>query len=186
MKNKKAAIVVGHTENSQGACSPHGISCEWETMFGIATELVMRDKGEMYLYDYDDGYTTMVKKNASQVNSGNHGLILEFHYNAATPAAEGSEALYYHDAHEDYSEVKIAKFFCDEMEELGFSNRGPKPLSSARDRGYAATYYPKGDCIILEFFFGTNNDDVQRFKDKYWEIIDITEDIIDKHNNGDF
>lgn len=187
MKNNKAAIVVGHTEESPGAKSPFNISAEWDTNFGIATELVMRDKAELYLYDsYEQGYTNMVKRNAKELNGGGHKLGLELHYNAATPSAHGSEAVYYHDKHEDFSEKKIAEFYCEGMHKLGFRNRGPKPLKDAGDRGYAATFYPKMDFLILEPFFGTNEDDVILFKENYWNYIDLIEEIIDKHGEGYF
>jgi N-acetylmuramoyl-L-alanine amidase len=184
---KKAAIVIGHTEESQGACSPFNISCEWEFMFGVGTELVMRDKAELYLNDtYDRGYTSMVKRTAAQLNAGGHNLGFELHYNAATPKARGSEAVYYHDVHEDHAERKIAQYFIDGMAELGFKKRSPKQLKSARDRGYAATYHPKMDFLILEPFFGTNKEDVELITENYMGFVDLIEEIIDKHNEGYF
>lgn len=176
---KKVAIVVGHTEDSQGACSPHNISCEWEFMFGVATELcVMRELGDIYLYDtYKNGYGNMVAKHAKTINQKDYDLILELHYNAATPSAQGAEVLYHHKDTENWDEVTIGKNLLAKMEALGFRNRGVKHLT-AKDRGYAAVYLPKGNCLIFEPFFGSNEDDCERIREKYWEFIDAIEELI--------
>lgn len=176
---KKVAIVVGHTEDSPGACSPHNISCEWEFNFGIATELcVIRDLADIYLYDtYKGGYNAMVARNVSQMNQKDYDLTIELHYNSATPKAHGAEVLYHHKDSENWDELRIGKDLLSRMEEMGFRNRGVKHISS-RDRGYAAVHKPKGNSILFEPFFGSNKEDCERIRDGYWDFINIMEQFI--------
>lgn len=178
---KKTAVVIGHTEDSPGAKSPFNISAEWEFNFGIGADLNVRGMADIFLYDtYKKGYTSMVTRNAAQVNAGNYDLIIELHYNSSDNAsANGCEALYYHKPDETFNEKKIAEYFCQRMhEELGLKNRGAKQLTK-NDRGYAATYYPKGDCLILEPFFGSNKSDVEKITEGYYKYIEIIEELIE-------
>jgi len=174
----KLAIVVGHTEDNQGAKSPHNISAEWEFNFGIATELHMRGVADIFLYDtYAHGYTSMVHRNAKLLNKEKYDLILELHYNAATPAATGCEALYYHKEDENFKEKEIAQYFVDKWSKItGLKNRGVKRLTKD-DRGYVAVYAPIGNCIILEPFFGTNANDVKAMTENYWKYLDLIEEL---------
>ena len=178
--SKKVAWVVGHTEADPGACSPHNLACEFEFNFAIACELSLTRKiGDIFTYDtYKGGYTNMVKRNVKDINAGKYDLVLELHYNAAGPTAHGSEALYNHKATEDWDELRIAQAYVDMMESrMGYRNRGVKHLSSAKDRGYAALYYPKCDALILEPFFGSNKEDCERMRNGYWEYIEILEEL---------
>jgi N-acetylmuramoyl-L-alanine amidase len=179
---KKTAIVVGHTEDSPGACSPHNISCEWEFNFGVAVELVMREKADLFLYDtYSGGYTNMVKRNIRQINQGQYDLILELHYNGHDdPKINGCEALYHHKDTENYNEVALAEKFCHLMQkEVGVKSRGAKVLTSKNEKGYAALYYPKCDALILEPFFGSNISDVNNIRNQYYSFIGVLEQLID-------
>lgn len=174
----KTAIVVGHTEDSPGACSPHNISCEWEFNFGIATELYLREIADIFLYDtYAHGYTSMIHRNAKKLNKEKYDLIIELHYNSATPSATGCEALYYHREDENFDEQKIGEYFVDNWSEItGLKNRGVKRLTK-NDRGYVAVYAPIGNCLILEPFFGSNPDDVKVMIEHYWDYVNLIEDL---------
>lgn len=179
---RKAAIVIGHTEVSPGAVSPFGIAPEWEFNYAVATELcVVRGLGDMFVYDtYDKGYTSMVQRNVSKVNQGNYDLLFELHYNSFhNSQANGVEALYHHKDTESWNERDIARRFCDLMEvKLGLKNRGVKHIATAKERGYAALYYPKMDAIMLEPFFGSNKNDCEIMKKGFHTYVDILEELI--------
>jgi N-acetylmuramoyl-L-alanine amidase len=156
------AIVVGHTKLRQGACSPHDIQCEWAFNKALAEEL--SDIADIYYYDsYNLGYKSMVKRNAVKMNKQDYKLVIELHYNAASPSANGCEALYYF---RNKKTKKLAEEFCRMyVAAIGGKNRGAKALVSKRDRGFWAVFYPTAPTIILEPFFGTNKKDVERLTD---------------------
>jgi len=171
-KTMEFAVVVGHTKLRPGACSPYDIQCEWAFNKNIAEQL--SDVADIYYYDsYNMGYKAMVKRNAKKMNKKDYKLVVELHYNAASPSANGAEALYYF---RNKKTKKLAKMFTEAyVSWFGGRDRGAKALVSKRDRGFWAVYYPTAPTLILEPFFGTNKADVQRFLDvgaeKYIEII---------------
>lgn len=176
----KTAIVVGHTQVRPGACSPHGIKCEWEFNKEIAESL--KDVADIFLYDsYNLGYTSMVKRNASKINKGDYKLVLELHYNAATPSANGCEALYYF---KNQNGKKLAEKFCEiYTKDIGGKNRGAKALVKSSDRGFAAVYYPQPTALILEPFFGTNKKDVETIMNCYHQYEQVIRKLIDESKN---
>lgn len=173
---KTTALIIGHTKFSKGACSPWGLPCEWDFNNLIADELA--EELDIYHYDsYNFGYTNMVKRSANQTDPKDYKLILELHYNAATPAANGCEALhYFKNAKGKLLSEKFCQLYTSAM---GGSNRGAKALYSPDQRGFGAVYYRKPTTLILEPFFGTSIEDVQRFQNGGTECYaDVIRDLI--------
>lgn len=166
----KTAIIIGHTKLRPGAYSPYLNINEWTLNKRIAE--CLSDLATIYTYDsYHLGYTRMVKRMASRINTKNYDLVLELHFNAAdSPKANGCEALYYF---KNQSARDLGEYFCELMEvRMGIKNRFSKPLYSKKQRGFAALYYPEPTTLILEPFFGTNAKDCARFSEvNYIEII---------------
>ena len=178
------ALIIGHTKLSKCACSPWGLPCEWDFNNDVAEQLA----GEVDIYHYGSynlGYNSMVKKSARETDPKDYKLILELHYNAATPSANGCEALYYF---KNPKGKLIAEKFCELYTgAMGGKNRGAKALYSPEQRGFGAVFYRKPTTLILEPFFGTSIPDVQRVLDngiscyanvirdliKYSETLDI-------------
>ena len=158
MRNK-VAVVVGHTKLRKGACSEY-LPCEWDFNNVIADELA--EEVDVYHYgSYNLGYTQMVKASARETDRYDYKLVLELHYNAASPAANGCEALYYfkNKNARAISEAFTAKY----VRSIGGADRGAKALYSPKQRGFAAVYYRRPTTLILEPFFGTNYGDVERY-----------------------
>lgn len=175
--NKDVAIVVGHTKQSKGACSPFGIPCEWDFNNKVCSYL--SNVADIYCYNsYAKGYTGMVKENAALLNKKNYKLVIELHYNAASPLANGCEVLYY------FASVKGKEYAVEASkmisEEFKVTNRGAKPLVKSSDRGFAAVYYPKAPAIIFEPFFGSNKEDSSKFIGKEKEYAVFIEKFINK------
>lgn len=168
---KDFAIVVGHTPDSKGACSEHGIPCEWDYNMQVANKLA--DVADIYTHKtYAKGYTAMVKETASRLNLNNYKAVIFLHYNSAGPTATGCEGLFYAKSTKG---AVVAKLFADTISaDMGVRNRGTKGLSN-NDRGYGEVYYPKAVAIIAEPFFGSNPADVAKFSgcgiDKYADSI---------------
>ena len=103
----------------------------------------------------------MQRITANKINRGDFDLVLELHYNAAHPTANGAEALYYF---RNKKGRVMAWWFSDKMaQKMGYRSRGAKALVNKNDRGFWAVLFPNPTTLILEPFFGTNKEDVQRF-----------------------
>lgn len=172
---KKVAIVVGHTKLKPGACSPYGIPCE--NIFNSEIARYLECIADIYYYDsYNLGYTSMVKRNAAKINKKDYGLVIELHYNAATPQAHGCETLYYYSNREG---KEIAEKFSEAIsKEFNVKNRGAKALVNKKDRGFAAVYYTKPTTILLEPFFGSNKEDSSKFKGKEFKYAQLIKKLI--------
>lgn len=177
-KNKEVAIVIGHTSRQKGACSPRGIPCEWDYNKKVAQYL--EDIVDIYYYDkFSRGYTSRVKKNAKKLNAKNYKLVIEMHYNAASPAANGTECLYYfrNKRGKELSQI-YSKMFCKKFGTKLRGNGGAKALTNKGDRGFGAVYYPKATTILVEPFFGSSASDVAKVKGKEKEYADLLREFI--------
>lgn len=174
---KEVAIVVGHTQDSKGACSPHGIPCEWDFNSVVASHLT--DVADIYHYDtYKGGYTNMVKRLAAKINKKNYKIVIELHYNAASPTANGCETLYYFASKKgkEYAQLFTAQIVGD----FRVTSRGIKALVNSNDRGFAAVYYTKAPTIMAEPFFGSNFNNASKFKGREKEYANSIREFIKK------
>ena len=90
MKNK-VAVVVGHHKWAKGAKSPY-LPSEWDLMSEIAEDL--KDVADVFYHNPNiSGYNARQRSMAKRTAS--YDLVIELHYNAATPQANGCEALYW-------------------------------------------------------------------------------------------
>ena len=155
------AIVIGHTQDSPGASSPYGIPAEHTYNLLVADRL--RDIADIYCYDtYAYGYNSMVKRNADKINKKDYKLVIELHYNSSVSGdANGCEVLYYFNNVQGKKLATAASSIISKT--MGISNRGIKPLSSDKERGFSAVYYPKPTTLLLEPFFGSNKEDTLAF-----------------------
>lgn len=174
-KIKKVAIVVGHTAGSKGAKSPY-LPAEYDYNLEVANKL----KQYGCNYDvfthrtYSVGYYNMWRETANKINSQNYDLVIELHYNAASPVAHGTETLHYFNSKKG---KKYAQIFSQQIsEDFGTKLRGiqgAKPLVNKNDRGFYAVYSPKPPALIVEPFFGSNEAESNLFRDtnKYAESL---------------
>ncbi len=157
MNLEQVAIVIGHDFTSKGAYS----SILGESEYTYNMEVAKLVGCDVITHNPNISYRRKMKATYSKLS--HYDLTLELHFNAAHQAAHGAEALYYHTnergrhAAMTYSKM-ISKHY-------GTRNRGDKPLSNSNQRGYwaVASGIPTG--LILEPFFGTN-EEANKFKDK--------------------
>lgn len=171
----KVAIVIGHTKLRPGACSPHGVPCEWTYNNKVASYL--KDIADVYHYgSYNLGYKSMVKSLSNKINRETYELVIELHYNAASPAANGTECLYYYTNKFGKSVAeKYCELFC---KAFGTKNRGAKAMVSSKQRGFWALYYPKPTTILVEPFFGSSKKDVTKVIGKEKQYAEILRELI--------
>jgi N-acetylmuramoyl-L-alanine amidase len=175
IKKGDVAIVIGHTKLRPGACSPYGIPCEWTYNNKVASYL--KDIADVYHYgSYNAGYKSMVRSMANKLNKKSYKLVIELHYNAASPVANGTECFYYYTNKKGKS---IAESYCKRFTELfGTKNRGAKAMVSKKQRGFWALYYPQATTILPEPFFGSNRSDCKKVKGKEKMYADMLRELI--------
>ena len=149
------AIIIGHTEKSQGALSEHFNQREWSFYNDVVPLL---HKVDVYRHNKNiGGYTARIKNTSTKLNKKDYKLIIACHFNSATPQANGCETLYYFNS-------KKGKYYAEKFTELivdrfCLKDRGIKALVNKNDRGFAITYYLKAPVILIEPFFGSNDND---------------------------
>ncbi len=170
-KKKNIAFVIGHTKLKKGAKGVDNIPPEWDYNGSVGEHL--SDIADIYYYDsYNLGYKSMVKANADKMNKKDYDIVLELHYNYVdTPQANGSEVFYYY-------LNKKGKEMATRLSGMISStfkvrDRGAKAMISSAQRGYWAVYLPKATTLLLEPFFGSNKDDVSKFKCKEKEYSEL-------------
>lgn len=179
MENKKRfAIVIGHTQLRQGAC---GINIPCEFKYNSKVSEFLCDIADTYYYDsYNFGYKSMVKRNATKLNREDYDLVLELHYNASAPQANGTEIFYFWNNRE-------GKHYATQLSEMiskkfDTRNRGAKSMmlieGQKAPRGYWAVALPKATTLLLEPFFGSNPKDSRNFKDKECEYAEIIREFL--------
>lgn len=159
---KKVAIVVGHTKLRPGA-KGEDIPAEYDYNSKVAEHL--SDICDVYHYgSYNLGYKNMVKTNAVKMDKIGYELVIELHYNNFKDhRANGCEVLYYHKNKEG---KRLAGYLSENISTpFGLKDRGAKPLTSGKERGYWAVYYPKATTLLVEPFFASNDADRAKFKD---------------------
>lgn len=155
------AIVVGHHKLAKGAYSGYFKSYEWDFNKGVV-EMLTSNVDIYYHNPNIRGYTARQKAMATRLNKKPYKLVMEIHFNAATPVANGVECMYYF---KNNRGKKHSELFCKIIEEdFGIKNRGAKALISSKDRGYGFVYHPKATAILLEPFFGSSFKDCSKIK----------------------
>jgi N-acetylmuramoyl-L-alanine amidase len=165
----KIALIVGHTNDDPGACSPHLETCEYPYNKQLADRV-----GERLSCDFEarvflrSGGIGLVGV-AHEVNDWGAALCLSLHFNAATnPRADGTEMLYWHTSS---AGRKAANALLGRVAEaLGTARRGLLPIDPVDrdgvwdDRGQvlSMTTMPH---VLCEPFFGSHEGDCGRAKE---------------------
>ena len=119
------------------------------------------------------GYTTQMRKLSAQLNPLGYDLVAELHFNKFdnknNDQGVGCEAVVY--PGNDYT-IQAGKVFCDMVSsQYQTTNRGVKEHGKG-DRGYGFLSLMEAPAIILEPFFG-DEDEAEKFENpgKYAELI---------------
>ena len=153
----KIAVVIGHSNNSQGAINKRYEMSEYKFFeplaYGIRnnfSDFNLTD--EIVVIHRENGYSKL----PSEINSFNVDLVVSLHANAHDTSVEGCEMLYYHKSE---AGKECATIFQKKVQKLlANSDRGVKPKSS-EDRGGYLLKETNAPCIICEPFFIDNDAD---------------------------
>lgn len=159
MKKLKVAVVVGHTTGAdKGAYSPYLNSSEQPFNLKVANALRDIDPSSYDVYQHSlQSYYDREKVLADKVNKGNYDLVVELHFNAASPAANGTECCYYFNSKKGkLAASTIAAGISYHYGTALRGDNGARALVNKNDRGYWFVYLPKAPAVIIEPFFGSN------------------------------
>lgn len=170
---KKVAIIIGHRSEAQGAYSPFLEQTEFQFNSDIAEQL--SDVADIFYRPNIKGVgeITRIKNMVSEINKNDYELVISLHFNSSVnDTANGCEALYYYS--NAMGEV-LALYFVNKMSErIGIKKRRLIPIISKEQRGHAVVAGCKATTILLEPFFGSNEEDcalMSNCKSTYVQII---------------
>tara|TARA_R110000796_G_scaffold120506_2_gene234653 strand:+ start:588 stop:1154 length:567 start_codon:yes stop_codon:yes gene_type:complete len=155
------AFVIGHHANSQGAFSKYLGVTEFE-FYNEVSALIDSDITVFHHVPHIKGYTNRVRVTAGKINSGEFDLVIEAHFNAATPQANGVETLYYFDSLKGRQLAQTFSEIVNDATGIKMRNNGLKALVNPKDRGFASVYYTIPPTILIEPFFGSNESDCKK------------------------
>ena len=159
----RIAFVLGHHEKSKGAYSNYFCMAEWDFYNKVIDELGCVDT---FYHDSDiNRYTSRIKSTANKINKVNYDLVIELHFNSAVhTSANGCETLYYYRSIKSKEYASLFSHIVTKETSIKSRNGGVKALTNKNDRGFASVYYTKAPTILIEPFFGSNDDDCEKIK----------------------
>ena len=175
--NITVLLIPGHEHNKQGV-SKFGIS---EYIFGmdVVTEIFRKEKSpnvSVVLMSRN-----VFKTHPQDINNLNPDLVIEFHLNAFNGDVQGTETLHFNG-----SKIgeRVAQRLQDYMLELGYNDRGLKPITRGQLGGHliAGT---KAPAIILEPFFMDSIETKEEMAKNKEKIIDLMMRFLKDLENGD-
>lgn len=157
----RAAIIIGHNASAKGANAlpPIGQS-EWEFNCAVAEAMRYTKVMEIGVFRRQPGlgYSREIDLVYAQVNKFGADVSVELHFNAASPAATGTETLHSGSANSYTLASCIQRAM---VSHLGLRDRGLKARGRS-DRGGRSLHAGKAPAVLVEPFFGTNAEDCQK------------------------
>lgn len=159
----KIAFVVGHHKKSKGALSKYFRLREWDFYNDVLSHLNCVDV--FYHNENISGYTSRIKNTANKINKYPFDLVIELHFNSAVhPSANGCETLYYYRSKKGREYAKQFSEVVTRTTGIKSRNGGLKALTNRNDRGFASVYYTNAPTILIEPFFGSNDNDCKKIE----------------------
>jgi len=174
---KRVALVIGHSEKSQGASNKTTGLTEWVFNESLANDIIKCISNIDIIKVYRE---TTYGALPSEINKLNPDLVISMHCNAFNQKASGTETLYYYSSvkGKEYAEV----FNKHVVKALGLPDRGCRPRTS-ENRGGHILKNTKAPCLIIEPFFIDNNNDLMVVNNKSVELVQAyVNAIIEIHN----
>lgn len=167
---RRIYISAGHDDKDSGAVANGVKEADVVRDFRDLVGYYLGKQGIDYIADGHKGVNIPLREAIKIVPKG--GVSVEFHLNAATPAATGVETLSKPEHYE------LGKALCEAVSKrLGIRNRGAKPENSGQHKTLA---FVQAGGLILELFFITNKDDLAKYEAVKWLLAKDIADILIK------
>tara|TARA_A100001037_G_scaffold36511_3_gene28279 strand:- start:8434 stop:9003 length:570 start_codon:yes stop_codon:yes gene_type:complete len=173
MNGNSIGICVGHSRDGDQGASSLGNITEWYYNWSVARHFA--DALEVFgleavVFNKYEGksYNTAIKWLARELKEREIDLAVELHFNAATPAAHGSEVLYWHSSSKgkqlaNCMQQAILESFPDTRD------RGIK----GKEKGARGSFFLRMThcpAVLVEPFFGSNAEDWNTFKNAQQQL----------------
>lgn len=156
----KVALIIGHSETSQGAVNKSNKVSEFQfnepLAFGIAQQL--NDRGFEALVVYRD---CSYKQLPSKVNRTGADIAISLHCNAFNGGAHGTETLYYKGSLKGRRLAQCLQteiVDCLQLPDRGIKEKKAGHKGKTGDRGGVLLKYTSMPCVIAEPFFIDSDD----------------------------
>lgn len=167
----KVALIIGHNKRSKGAYSTI-VGSEYDYWKNIAEKIKEKIPGMVDVYERkpNQSYIPEMNEVLKELNKNDYKFCLELHYNAAEDKrAHGCECLVYYKNEEA---KKLARNFLERLNvKFGSKIRGLIEVQDSKIRGGYGICNSKDTYILVEPFFGSNDDEALRFS--------IVSDVVD-------
>ena len=179
----KVALIIGHNDRSRGAYSPILLS-EFKYWKKIAEKI----KGEIlevvdvYERKANKCYTKEMNEVLKELNKNDYNFCLELHFNSSLNRnANGCECLVYW---KNEKAKELATDFMARLQNVFGSkirgNHGIIEIQDSKTRGGYGICNSKDTYILLEPFFGSNNDESLKFSIES-DVVNLFIDFIKKN-----
>jgi N-acetylmuramoyl-L-alanine amidase len=165
---KKVALVIGHSERSQGASNHNGMT---EYKFNERLALLIAGK----MCEYTELQPLIIYRNCSyyefpaKINSLNPDAVVSLHANAHDKNTSGNETLIHHNSQIAF---RLAYSINRKIYSvLRMRNRGIKHIHKG-ERGYHILSETKAPCCILESFFIDSDNDLKNALNNFEDLAD--------------
>ena len=168
---KKVALIIGHNKRSKGAFSMT-VGDEYSYWKNIAEKIKYEipEIVDVYEREPNTNYVREMNKVLAELNKHNYDYCLELHFNSALDnKANGCECLIYKG---NEKAKKLSTNFLARLQNVFNSKvRGVIELSDPKTRGGYGICNSKDTYILVEPFFGSNNDESLKFS--------VEKDVVD-------
>lgn len=177
IRKPKLVIDVGHRAKAPGACSVKFKICEFPLNTEIANMMKTMVKNAEVVITSRDPNSDSQTGLAAKINALNPDFVLSLHANAATPAAEGTEMLYFHSSAKSKQMAEIYQKHV--LAALKFRDRKILPRKGT-DRGGALLQYTKAPCVLTEPFFLSNERETEFVLNNKHSLAKAYSDAVDE------
>jgi N-acetylmuramoyl-L-alanine amidase len=167
------AFVVGHHQKAKGKFSNYFGLTEWD----FYNKVLKHFKNPTIFYHNPStrSYVNRQIETGEKINSFPFDLVIELHFNSFNTKASGVETFYHHKSIKGRKYAEKFNEVC--VRWTGLTLRGAKPLSSSSQNGYGFLNSNKYPSILIEPFFGDNENDCKAIKSPK-QMACIIEDFI--------
>ena len=169
----KVALIIGHNKRSKGAYSTI-VGSEYDYWKRIAEKIKTEIPLVVDVYERKPNqyYKREMFEVLEELNKNDYKFCMELHFNAASEQANGCECLVYYKNNEA---KELATNFMAKLQNIFGSkirgNHGIIEIQDSKTRGGYGICNSKDTYILVEPFFGSNNDESLKFS--------VEKDVVD-------
>lgn len=163
---KKVALIIGHNLRDKGAYSSIiGTEFDYWKRIAMKIKTIIPDVVDVYERSPNRYYTREMFQVLEKLNQNKYAFCFELHFNASTDSkANGCECYIYH---KNNKAKELASYIMailqNKFNSKIRSNHGINLINSSKVRGGYGICKSKDTYILIEPFFGTNEDESLRF-----------------------